>query len=177
MRGARRFLPAALGFAALLLAVPLASVGAADPLASVRQATVRYHDIEVAKDAGYGEFYVCTDNESLGAAMGQHYADVGRVVDPTIDALDPEVLVYEPKPNGEYRLVGVEYVVFAESWDALHANPPQLFGQTFSKIPAGNRYGLPEFYELHAWIWKGNPRGTFDDWNPTVSCRGNGDDA
>jgi hypothetical protein len=44
-------------------------------------------------------------------------------------------------------------------------------------VPAGNRYGLPDFYELHAWIWKGNPRGVFDDWNPTVSCRGNGDAA
>ncbi len=32
------------------------------------------------------------------------------------------------------------------------------------------RYGLPPFYELHAWIWKRNPSGTFSDWNPRVSC-------
>ena len=37
-------------------------------------------------------------------------------------------------------------------------------------MPAGNRYGLPPFYELHAWAWKHNPRGLFDDWNPRVSC-------
>lgn len=174
----RRFLPAALGLVALAAVIPIGIASAApDPLAAVRQATVQYHDLAVAEQGGYGEFYRCTDNESLGAAMGQHYADVSRVVDPAIDPLDPEVLIYEPKPGGGYRLVGVEYVVFADDWDALNAHKPRLFGRTFTEVPAGNRYGLPRFYELHAWIWKGNPRGVFDDWNPNVSCRGNGDPA
>lgn len=173
----RRYLPAAVGLVVMALSVPLSFALAANPLAAVRQATVQFHDVGEAGPAGYAPFYICTDNEGLDAAMGQHYADVSRVVDPTIDALDPEVLVYEPKPGGGLRLVAVEYVVFKADWDALHPNPPQLFGRTFSSIPAGNRYGLPDFYELHAWIWKGNPRGTFDDWNPTVSCRGNGDPA
>ncbi len=175
--GRRRFLPAVVGSAVLALSLPVAMVSASNPLAEVRQATVRFHDLGAARAAGYGLFYVCTDNEGLDAAMGQHYADVARVIDPAIDALDPEVLVYEPKPGGGYRLVAVEYVVFQADWDALHASPPQLFGQTFTAIPAGNRYGLPPFYELHAWVWKGNPRGVFDDWNPTVSCRGHGDPA
>jgi hypothetical protein len=173
-----RFLPAALGIAALALAVPIGLASAApDPLAAVRQATVGFHELAAAEAAGYGEFYICTDNEAERAAMGQHYADVSRVVDPTIDPLDPEVLIYEPKPGGGYRLVGVEYVVFAADWDALHGDPPSLFGKRFTKILAGNRYGLPDFYQLHAWIWKGNPRGVFDDWNSNVSCRGNGDPA
>jgi hypothetical protein len=176
MAGRRRFLPLA-ALVAFALSVPVAIAAAPDPLAAVRQATVQYHDLSVAEGAGYGEFYFCTDNESLRAAMGQHYADVSRVVDPTIDALDPEVLVYEPKPNGTYRLVGVEWVVFQADWDALHPNPPQLFGKTFGEQDETNRYGLPPFYALHAWIWKGNPRGVFNDWNPTVSCRGNGDAA
>lgn len=47
---------------------------------------------------------------------------------------------------------------------------PSLFGQEFELVPAGNRYGLPDFYELHAWVWKHNPNGMFHDWNPTVSC-------
>jgi hypothetical protein len=33
-----------------------------------------------------------------------------------------------------------------------------------------NRYGLPAFWELHAWVWRHNPNGLFDDWNPRVSC-------
>jgi hypothetical protein len=172
----RRFLPAALGLAVIALSIPVALATAGDPLAELRKATEQYHDISALPD-GYGEFYECTDNEGLNAAMGWHYANVGKVVDPAIDALDPEVFVYEPRPNGSLRLVAVEYVVFQESWDAIHANPPQLFGRTFTPVPATNRYGLPAFYELHVWVWKGNPRGVFDDWNPTVSCRGNGDAA
>ena len=33
------------------------------------------------------------------------------------------------------------------------------------------------FYELHAWIWRPNPSGIFKDWNPSVTCRGQGDPA
>jgi hypothetical protein len=173
----RRFLPAVFGLTIMAVSIPLSFALARDPLAGVRQATERFHDVSAAGPAGYGLFYRCTDNEGLRAGMGQHFADVTKVLDPAINALDPEVLVYEPKPGGGYRLVAVEYVVFQESWNAIHPHPPQLFGRTFTAVPAGNRYGLPDFYELHAWIWKGNPRGTFDDWNPTVSCRGDGDPA
>jgi hypothetical protein len=35
---------------------------------------------------------------------------------------------------------------------------------------AENRYGLPSFYALHAWVWKDNPTGMFSMWNPGVSC-------
>ena len=99
------------------------------------------------------------------------------VGDGDIDPLTPEALVYEPRPNGSLRLVGVEYVVFKADWDAKHDNWPSLFGKNFTLIPAGNRYGLPDFYELHAWIWRPNPSGIFKDWNPSVTCRGNGDPA
>ena len=166
-----------------LLVVPILAVGAfaasggQSQLDALRAATLQYRDVEAAGPAGYAPFYLCTDNEALDAAMGWHYADVSRVGNPTIDVLDPEVLVYEPKPGGGYRLVGVEWVVFQEDWDALHDDPPQLFGQTFKALDGDNRYGLPPFYELHAWIWKGNPRGLFDDWNSNVSCRGDGDPA
>ncbi len=33
-----------------------------------------------------------------------------------------------------------------------------------------NRYRIPGFYDLHVWAWKGNPLGTFADWNSRVSC-------
>ena len=36
--------------------------------------------------------------------------------------------------------------------------------------PADNRFGLPAFYSLHAWVWKHNPRGVLDMWNPKVRC-------
>lgn len=38
--------------------------------------------------------------------------------------------------------------------------------------PAGNRYGLPAFYSLHAWVWTENPWGMFNMWNPSLQCAG-----
>jgi hypothetical protein len=181
-RAGRRFL------VAVVVLMALAAIGGTslvtagqDQLARVRAATDKFHTLAVANNAGYGEFYVCTDHVTDGT-MGQHYVNLDLVLDtatgvPTIDPLHPEALVYEPRINGGYRLVGVEYVVFQDAWDAANDAPPTLFGKTFTLIPAGNRYSLPPYYELHAWIWRPNPSGIFKDWNPSVSCRGQGDPA
>jgi hypothetical protein len=91
------------------------------------------------------------------------------VGDGEIDASHPEALIYEAK-NGKLQLVGVEYVVIAEAWDAANEMPPTLMGQVFQYVGAPNRYRLPGFYELHVWAWKQNPLGMFTDWNPRVSC-------
>jgi hypothetical protein len=160
---------------AIAATTPDASDPYSGPYGGVRRSTDAFHNLDVAMAAGYETFYQCTDNEGVGG-MGQHYVKGALVEDPSLDTLRPEVLVYEPRSIG-YRLVAVEYVVIKEAWDKLHAKPPQLFGRTLKLIPAPNRYGLPDFYELHVWLWKSNPRGIFDDWNPTVSCRGNGDPA
>jgi hypothetical protein len=174
----RRLVLASMAVAAVLAIAggSVALAGGQAQLAAVRAATAPFHDVGAAGDAGYGPFYVCTDHTTDGA-MGQHYVNGELVGDPAIDALRPEALVYEPKRGGGLRLVGVEYVVFQEAWDATHDSPPALFGRTFTLIEAGNRYGLPDFYELHAWIWRPNPSGIFSDWNPKVSCRGQGDPA
>lgn len=79
--------------------------------------------------------------------------------------------MYEPQADGSKRLVAVEYVVLQSAWRAAgHSQPPSLFGQQFTTVPAGNRYGLPEFYALHVWAWKTNPAGMFATWNPDVTC-------
>ena len=72
--------------------------------------------------------------------------------------------------SGRLGLLGVEYVVFQAAWDAADAEPPALFGETFNLVPEPNRYGIPAFYELHAWAWKENPTGAHEDWNPQVLC-------
>jgi hypothetical protein len=174
----RRLLPAVLAVMALLITgtASVALGGVSDRLDRAREATRQFRDLAVATDAGYAEFYVCTDNEGVGG-MGQHYVNGALVGDPDLKIRKPEVLVYEPRANGSLRLVAVEYVVFQADWDALHANPPKLFGRTLALVPEGNRYGLPAFYELHVWLFKENPLGRFNDWNPRVSCRGQGDPA
>jgi hypothetical protein len=145
-----------------------------DDLARVRAATSRFHSLSQATAAGYGPFYVCTEQPGVGT-MGQHYVKGSLVEDPAVDLTKPEALVYEPKPNGGYRLVALEYVVIAATLPA-GASAPTVLGRPMTFVPAGNRYGLPDFYQRHVWLYDRNPRGLLDDWNPTVSCRGNGDD-
>lgn len=151
----------------------LASSGG-DQLAAARAATARYHRVSVAQAAGYGEFrdangIACIDNPPLGT-MGIHYVNGSYVGDTTIDATRPEAVVYEPEQNGRLRLVALEYIVFQAAWDAEHSSAPTLFGHEFGLVPDGNRYGIPAFYELHAWVWKHNPSGMLFEWNPRVSC-------
>ena len=159
--------------AALAASVLVAPVAAAqDDLAAARQATARYHDLDQA--AGYGEFrdaqgIACIAQPRQGT-MGIHYVNGSLVMDATVDATTPEALVYEPRTDGTLQLVAVEYIVFQSAWDAANSSPPSLFGHEFHLVTSPNRYGLPPFYELHAWLWKPNPSGMFYEWNPNVSC-------
>jgi hypothetical protein len=143
-------------------------------LDAVRGATGRFHSLTVAQANGYALLkdkagIACIDNPGVGA-MGVHYVNGTFVNSGQVDPLKPQALVYEPAANGQLKLVAVEYVTFRQQWDATHNAPPMLFGQPFMLTPDGNRFGLPAFYSLHAWIWQNNPTGMFSMWNPTVSC-------
>lgn len=157
------------------LGLVLASAGVGSDLAQVRAATARFHDLQVALDEGYGPLHTCTDHNAGLGAMGQHYVKGAVVGDLEFDFSQPEVLVYEPLGNGKSRLVAVEFVVFAEPWDAVNASPPRLFGRELALVPAPNRYGVPSFYQIHVWLWKNNPAGIFNDWNTRVTCGDMGD--
>ncbi len=144
-------------------------------LDAVRSATQAFHDLDAAKAAGHTievadlAGLTCIADPHGTGGMGVHHVDPNLLMDGRIEATSPEALIYAPGPNGP-ELVAVEYIVFADAWHAQNRKPPKLFGQQFELVPAGNRYGLPDFYELHAWIWKANPNGLFDDWNPGVHC-------
>jgi hypothetical protein len=161
---------------ALLMLLTATAADATNDLARARGATARFHAVATAQDAGYGgpledlAGISCIANPGVGV-MGIHYVNGGLVGDASLDAATPEVLVYQQLPNGKLRLVAAEYIVFQGAWlIAGNTAPPTLFGQTLTLIPAGNRYGLPPFYEIHAWIWMNNPSGMFKDWNPSGSC-------
>jgi hypothetical protein len=164
---------------AIALCAAAAALGAAGTAAAAqpeveaaRQATARFHDVSAA--SGYGQFadaagVLCIDMLGQGG-MGIHYVNGSFVGDPSEDARHPEALVYDPDAFGQLHLAAAEYIVDKATWDATHAGPPHLFGQDFLTVPAGNRYGLAAFYEIHAWLWKPNPSGFFNDWNPRVIC-------
>jgi hypothetical protein len=161
--------------------------GQCDPggaMASARTVTEKYHSLDLAKKSGYSILadtakITCIAEPQMGA-MGVHYVKSDLVKDPSIDAARPEALVYAPDRHGGLHLAALEYVVIKSDWDAQNSlagapswvrpAPPMLFGQEFTLTDAPNRYGLPPFYSLHAWIWENNPAGTFAMWNPSVHC-------
>jgi hypothetical protein len=144
-----------------------AEIGSVD-LGAIRAATAKYVNVKAAEEDGYGQFLGCVSGPNQGA-MGIHFANGTLVGDHKIDPLKPEVLIYEPR-NGRLRLVGLEYVVLAEPWNAANQQPPMVMGQVMHLTGSPNRYGMPAHYSLHVWAWQANPNGVLSDWNTWVSC-------
>lgn len=145
-------------------------------VAAARAATKKFHSLATAKNQGYSLLrdkngIACIATPHRGA-MGVHFVNGSLVGTPAVRLRQPEALIYAHE-NGKRRLVAVEYVVLKQAWDAAHghnAPRPRLYGQPFNRTAAGNRYGLPTFYSLHAWIWKNNPAGMFAMLNRNVHC-------
>ena len=135
----------------------------------VRDATARFHDVAVAEREGYFLQFGCVSGSDFGA-MGMHFVNFPLVEDGELDATRPEIVIYEPQPDGSLQLIGADYLVLAEKWHAQHDSPPELMGQLFHRFEAPNRFGLPAFYTLHVWAWKPSPTGTFVNWHAHVSC-------
>ncbi len=134
----------------------------------VRQATQKYIDVNAAINAGYHPVLGCVSGSDHGA-MGVHYLNAS-LLNGEVDATQPQALIYEPLGGGKMRLVGVEFIVDASTWQKKNAAPPALYQQLLQLIPSPNRYGLDTFYELHVWAWQDNPNGAFVDWNNKVTC-------
>jgi hypothetical protein len=148
---------------------PAAARSDAVLLASLREVTARFHNMDMAVAAGYEtRITPCWAHHSAGA-MGYHYGNTD-LFDAVVDLLEPEVVMYEPQPGGHMRLVGMEYIVPLAAWEeAGHdlgdpTDVPELLGQKYTRHSA-----LPIF-KLHIWLWRDNPAGVFTDWNPNVTC-------
>ena len=136
---------------------------------AVRESTRRFKDISQAKAAGYQLLFGCVSGPDDGA-MGMHYVNLELVADGVLDPSRPEIVIYEPTRNGGRRLIGADFLVFADQWHETNTATPELMGQLMHRIDAPNRYGLPSFYTLHVWAWKPSPTGAFVNWHSDVSC-------
>jgi len=157
-----------IGLVVVLVVVGVTTAFAAgqDGLAPVRAATAPFHDPAAAQAAGYvkvtGLDY-CFNNPGVGG-MGFHLINTG-LLDTKLDWQHPEAMVYAPSGDGNLQLVAVEWIVPADAWAKTGATqPPSVNGHSLHLLPT---LGV---YALHAWIWKPNPSGMFQDWNPNVSC-------
>jgi hypothetical protein len=135
-------------------------------VASVRVATARFTSTDAAEAAGYARVTDCVEQQPDGA-MGYHFQN-NALLDTTLDVGHPEVLVYERKPDGAFKLNGVEFLVPIPAWTA--SEPPRIMGQALKRA---DRLGI---WYLHVWTWEPSPSGLFADWNPRVKC-GTGDAA
>lgn len=130
-------------------------------IAAVRRSTQRFHDLDSAIAAGYSLQYPAGCAQSELGSQGYHYLDTLRA-DAVVELLRPELVMYEPQPDGSKQLIGVDYVVPFSKWTS--SQPPMLLGVPFKRNePLG-------VWALHIWAWRPNPRGMFAMWNPNASC-------
>lgn len=145
--------------AVVVAALPAGADGGTD-LSELQTATAPFRNTANAESAGYVSTLNtlgCFENPGVGG-MGLHYLNEELLLDGVVDETAPEALVYEMARDGSLRLVGVEYIMPAPPG----STPPELFGHTFHLNSA---LGV---WVLHAWAWKHNPAGVFQDWNPNV---------
>ncbi|MGH8910936.1 MAG: S-layer homology domain-containing protein [Acidimicrobiia bacterium] len=135
-------------------------------LAAANLGTAAYQDVAAAEPDGYastlgpGEGSLGCFEDPAQGGMGVHYLRAD-LLDATLDASQPEALVYELDASGVVTgLVAHEYIVPVAAWTGTE--PPMLFGQHL------HQHSVLPLYVLHAWIWKANPSGMFEDYNPAV---------
>ena len=88
---------------ATLAGVAYAATGTTDPtvlrqIAQVRQATAKYQNVNVALADGFIRTPECV--ESPDGGMGIHFINPARLMDPTENILEPEVLLYVETASG-----------------------------------------------------------------------------
>lgn len=168
-----------------------------DPsLAEVRRAAMKYQDFNVALAEGYvtDPAQTCETASHMGkpasdGAMGVHYfrPDLLGITEPPnprvtgngthTDFLKPAVLLYEPQADGSMVLVGVENLVFEDSWKAAgNTAPPKFRGRDWDYMAddpsteVDEAHGFAPHYDRHVWVFRKNPRGVFTGFNPAVTC-------
>lgn len=164
-------------------------------LSELRAATERFQNVEVALAEGYvpDPTGACVTAEMEGqpaemGAMGIHYfrPDLLGItaVEPRVDGTgthtdftQPGVVIYEPQADGSMELVAIESLVFQEAWFAAgNTAPPSYQGYEYvsmindeSTLP-DEAHGFQPHFELHLWLYRDNPNGTFTPFNPDVTC-------
>jgi hypothetical protein len=170
-------------------------------LDEVRAATARFQDVEVALAEGYirDPGNICETALHMGrpvsdGVMGIHFLRpdlLGITSGPDervngtgthTDFREPSVLIYEPQPDGSLELVAVENLVFIAAWEAAgHRERPTFQGHPYDRMvddpatPVDEAHHFEPHYDLHAWLYRENPRGMFAQFNPAATCEHHGD--
>lgn len=165
-------------------------------LSEIRLATEKYRDINVALAEGYirDPANMCETADMMGrpstdGAMGIHYfrpdlLGISAPPNPRVDGAGtytdfghPAILLYEPQADGSLELVGVENLVFAKAWkEAGNDAPPSFHGVPWDPMaddpatPIDEAHNFEPHYDRHVWLYRENPNGVFEPFNPRVTC-------
>lgn len=166
-------------------------------LEAMRAATMRFRDVDVALAEGYvrDPTDTCDTAPMMGrpaeyGAMGIHFfrpdlLGISAPPNPRVagngthtDWSRPAILIYEPQADGSLQLVAIENLVFQPSWHAAgHADRPTIHGRPYDRMeddPAtpeiDEAHGFEPHYDQHIWLYRDNPRGLYEQFNPNVSC-------
>jgi hypothetical protein len=164
-------------------------------VAKIKAANERFTDVNVALAEGYirDPHDLCITAEMEGqpaelGAMGIHYFRPDMLgitaTEPRVDGtgthtdfMNPSIVIYEPQADGSLELVAVENLVFKEAWQAAgNDGPPSSAGHEWYRMvndpdtDVDEAHGFQPHYELHAWVFRENPNGPFEQFNPAVTC-------
>lgn len=150
-------------------------------LVELRKVSAKFHNIDHAVAAGYDFNIGCVDetieagvDPSEARGMGYHVTKSGTdlIGDPSVNLLEPELLVYAPAKNDANlpedervragKLVGFDYFVPGGPLGENDPNPPTLFGDPFNWSPAFGGW------MRHIYLWDNNPDGLYADFNPDI---------
>jgi hypothetical protein len=169
-------LSAATSVSAQAAADAAAQAGLPAELVQVRTNLDKYQDPIVAVHDGYLSSVACVEFKkgSEGqmhypvGGMGVHFINLQTVGQP-LDPAHPQVLIYEPA-GGKLKLAAAEWFVPTA---AAGGKVPTILGQRLQGPMEGHAPIQPKglhHYDLHVWLWRHNPAGTFSPTNPTVVC-------
>jgi hypothetical protein len=146
-------------------------------LEQVRAALDKYQDPVLAVHDGYFSTVGCVEYpqgaregtmQYTPGGMGVHFLNV-QLIGAALDPAKPQVLLYEPHGD-KLRLVAAEWFVPVQ---AAGGKRPAIFGKELEGPMEGHHPLMPKdlhHYDLHAWLWKTNPAGTFSPTNPALKC-------
>lgn len=142
-------------------------------LAVLRMLSAQWHTYSNAAADGYVTAVGCIDERVIAGTtdprgMGFHFANLALFGDDMGSLYQPELVIYTADPTtGRAKLAGFDYFIPASArWPSPDA------GGTAPILP---EVGLPYTWSpvhngwmLHAWPWRHNPDGMFDNFNPEV---------
>ena len=153
-----------------------------EQLDTIRAATEKFRDVDVAVRAGYRQATEEVPN------MGAHFVHPLWSLDGKFDPARPEILLYVRDEEGEWELVGTSFVqslllagfdhpeAFVGPLDNWHVHYELCTGPTFTSRSATQAecrkdggVWVPAYgWMIHAWVWVDNPLGVFTMWNPSI---------